>query len=92
MLRLKTTGAVLHVWRAAFSHDAAVKKIARIELHTGLGGGNLHHSTGLRFAKPGGESESVRARAQHEVVIIAAGQLQLFVIITDARPDRRRRS
>src|SRR5947207_3503667 len=91
MLRLKATAGMPDVRDASLSYDAAVEKIAGIELHARLRRRDFHDAAALRFMDGRGISELSAARAQNEVVIITAGQPQLLVIVFDARPYRRRR-
>src|SRR4051812_28153061 len=88
VLRLERHSAVPAI-DAPLLADDAPETIRRIQLQPRLGGVDLQHSTGHRLVQPRRE-HGIRSAAalQYEVVIVAAGEANLFVIRRDTLSDR----
>src|SRR5580698_701201 len=58
MLSFKAQAKVFLVGMALFSDDGAVEEISRVELDSGLGGGNFHHAAAGRFVDAGSKHQT----------------------------------
>jgi hypothetical protein len=73
--------------------STALQKIAGVELYPGLSRPNLHHPPRAGLEKARGESQRVIAfrLAQDEVMVVAAANAQLFMIVVYTFPYGTRR-
>lgn len=94
MMGLQRQSVAEAVDAPAFTGDAAVEEVPRIELQTRLGRENLERATGRRFGDSRRKCESTGRRArtiEHEVVIVSVAVADLRVrSLVDPRSDRRR--
>ena len=67
-----------------------VQEVARVELNAGFGGQHFHHPPGLRLVDSRREGQRASAAGQNEVVIVAAAELELLVVLVDPGADGRR--
>ena len=91
MLRLEAEAAAVRVDFTSLSLERAVEEITGIELHSWLGGEHLHDASRLRLlnlSNPG--KRSGNQLVGHEVMIVAARELELLVLGIDAGADRSR--
>ena len=95
MLGLQRQSIVAGVRPTALPYAAAVEKIAAVELHTGLGGGHLEHTSrvGLidrRHNGQGSGGQSSIGHSDHPVVVVPLAELELLIGRADPCADRRR--
>src|SRR6185312_3750695 len=88
MLRFQAKAVTLFIDVPVLPGNRSVQKVARVKLHSRLGGQDLQHSSAGGFVHQGGASEAVVLAMDYPVVIIAASQHQLFVVLIDALADR----
>src|SRR5437870_3277461 len=89
MLCLQTEAVALRVRAAGLSRDAAIEKIAGIKLQTRLGCRNVERASRGWLGHASCMNQARAGAVQHEVVIVAAAEAQLFVILCDPRTDCR---
>src|SRR5206468_657027 len=91
VLRFQRQGGAELV-NAAHAVNGSVQKVARVELNTGLVCEDLHHAARFRVFHFGGQRRSAGLVVQHEVLIVAVGEFQLFVGGPDTAADDHRGS
>ena len=91
-LCLQAHGTPLPVADASFALHCAVEEIAGINLHSRLGGENLHHDACGGACQPCAGFLHAAAGVQQPVVVVALSILQLFVLKPDVAPDGLRRA
>src|SRR4051812_38053288 len=92
VLGLEGEGVALAVGLVANAEEGAVEEVAAVELGAGLVGVHLDRAAVLGLPEAGGEPETVvvRPAAEHEVVVVAAADDQLRVIVPEPGADRGR--
>src|ERR1035441_1038974 len=90
MLRLQAECASLSVDLAALALDLPVQKIAGVELDPGLRHEYFHGAAGVRFVNHRAPCERAAGGVTHEIVVVALTELQLLVVVVNARADGRR--
>ena len=74
---------------SGFSGDAPVEEVGRIELHTGLGRRDFQYTAARRLIHASHELQAAAVSIDHKIMVVAAGQLELLVVVVDAGADRR---
>src|SRR5262245_50078377 len=92
MLGLEAKGASPLINLTTLASNAAIKKIARVELHTWLGCVDLHYPATSGLVHSGGQRQLRVAFIQYVVVIVATTKNQLIIVLVDAGADGRRRA
>src|SRR5690348_16864631 len=88
MLGLETEPSATQVGNPAFSLDGAVQEIPRVELQTRLIGKDVQRAATGGIDYPRRVMRlGPRATIEHEVVVVAAGDLELSVGGVDPRAD-----
>src|SRR3982750_465004 len=80
MLRLEAKAGALSVDSSTFPDDRPIKKISRVELQPGLGGGDFHGPATGRFDDEGGPFQARTGAIEHPVVVVAGAVLELRVL------------
>src|SRR5882724_12916054 len=81
MLRLKTEPIALLVNLANFACDAAVQKVAAVELYTGLCRVDLHHPAAAGLINSRRKRETASDVIEHPVMIVTSPCSQLLVLL-----------
>ena len=89
MLRLQAKGSALLVGVSTLPDDGSIEKIAGIELNCRFGRKDFHHSPAVGLAYPGGQRQALVFAVDYKGVIVSTPQLQLLIIVIDARADGR---
>ena len=89
MLRLQAEAISLAVDAALPSGDAAVEKVAGVELHARLGGCDLERASGRALDDARGVLELGARSCQHVIVIVPAAAMELDVVLSDPGSNRR---
>src|SRR5215469_1475508 len=87
MLWFHRKSATMDIDRSAFADDGAVEEIAGIKLHARRCRPDLKNASALWVSHAGVQGELVHGMIHYEVVIVAAAEFQLLVVIVDARAD-----
>src|SRR5439155_9359316 len=90
MLRLETQRGAMFVALSGLPRDAAVEKVAGVELDAGLCGAHVEVASGFWIDETRGVNETDAASIQHPIVIVPAAVAQLRVRLVNARADVRR--
>ncbi len=90
MLRFHAKGGAMLVNPPVFARDRAVQKIARVKLQARFGRENFQDAAAFRFGHPRHQLQLADFLVDDPVVIVAASELELFVVLPDARPNGRR--
>lgn len=86
MLRLEAQAVAVAVGASALAL-AGREIVSGIDLHPRLRGGHLHGDARLSAENGGGVLQRAVAAAQHEIVVIALGLLQLHIVLVDPCAD-----
>ncbi len=89
MLGFQAESGPKAVYFCCFRLDCTIEKISRVELNSGLGGQHLQHAAAQWLFDASRQLEPVAGPAQHPIVVIAFAELQLFIVVADARADGR---
>ena len=89
MLRLEAETIPPLIDLAPFALDAAVEKVAGVELHARLRRVDFEDPPAHRLIDSG-RQRGRAAAVQHKIVVVALAQEQLFILLLDPRADRRR--
>src|SRR5205823_10694239 len=94
VLRFHGEAVAVPVDDGVLAPQRAVEKVAGIELQSWLRSGDLHHTPGCRLVHACRERRlaALAALVQHEVVVVAAPEAELRIVLVDAGADRRRRA
>src|SRR5262245_2637593 len=88
MLCLEAEAVALVVGLAAFALHLR-EKVADVKLHARLGRPDFHHAARRRLGDLRRLTQYSSLAVDDEVMVIAAAELQLLVVLIDARADRR---
>src|SRR5579863_2433688 len=88
VLGFKCQGAAMLVRFAALPVKRSIEEIAGVELNGGLGGEDFDDPPRFRIADPCGKFQAAAGAVENPVVIVAAAELDLFVIGGNALADR----
>src|SRR5665213_2964269 len=91
VLRLKAKAAALHIFCACLSGPRAVEKVPAVELDSRLGSEDFQHTAVGWIEHLGRGTQRASRAADNEVVIVAAGAFELFVLLVNAFVDTLRR-
>src|ERR1043166_4065918 len=87
MLCLKSKPKATLIDFPTLSSECSVKRISRVELHTGFGRPYLHDASGCWFIGGCGLAKSSHFAIDDPRVVIATPELELLIILIDARAD-----
>ncbi len=88
MLRFEAQGVVNLSQLAAFTLDRAIEEVACIELNPRLIRVDFQHAPARRFLHPRRHAYLRTRTIQYPVMVVTMAQLQLLVLIVDARAGR----
>src|SRR4051812_35978389 len=87
-VRLEADGVGLPIEATTLSGGRTVEKISGIDLQAGLVGEQFEHPARRRLSKPRGEARFAACRAETEIVIVAAANAELRMIVANPCADR----
>src|SRR5579871_2377670 len=86
MLRFEAKRVALLIDVAVLAMHS-VEKITGVELHSRFGGVHFQHSAGSRVISAAHKHESRAFAVNHEVVVIAPAELNLFILLANSRAN-----
>ena len=87
MLGLEAKAAAVGIGGAGLARDVAVEEIPRVELNAGLGGEDFHDTAGSGLTHGGREGERTVGGVEHPVVVVAAAEAELRMVLADTGAD-----
>ena len=87
-VRFEADGIGLPIKPAALSGSRTVKKVSGVDLQARLIGEELEYAAGCRLGEPRGETWLAGGRAKTEIVVVAAADAKLRMVIANSRADR----
>ena len=87
VLGFETEGATAFVGRTLFPAKAAIQKVGRVELETGLTGQHVEDPTGDRVEDRRRVGQTRARPVDDEVVIVAVAEAKLLVVVLDPLAD-----
>ncbi len=84
-LQRKTLPATISM--AMLANSASIQEVARVELYSRFRGVDFENSSADRVTDAGCQIQFTRASIDYKIVIVAARQKELLVVIVDTRTD-----
>src|ERR1700694_4412880 len=90
VLRLEAQRVVLRMLLTRLAVLRSIQEVAGVELHARLRRSHREYASTARIVDPSCGLDLAVLAAQHPVVVVAPGDLQLLVILSDACANRSR--
>ena len=87
VLRFKAESRPQSILDAVPARECSIKEVAGIELNARLRCLDCHFAAALRISNDGGHTQRTGVAIEHPVVIVAAAELQLLVVVVNPRSD-----
>src|SRR5271168_5102670 len=88
MLRFQTKARSMTVKLPALTANCAIQKVAAVELNARLGRQHFQDASAAGFENLGGKLQTTAiGTLQDPIVIVSFAELQLFIVLIDARSN-----